>query len=138
MDILKQTLFAGRNTLPKLFPHDLTVTEDGQIEMPAPLVAVAATLVRCFLIQPMPLPTGHPQVYGLLRRDTLPPPDGGWKFSTSGHQNTYKKHLNSLGHLKDVNDVGLSVLLVTIYRKSRFVLSALDCRTGSYDVNPAG
>jgi len=49
-DILKKTLFRGRDTLPKLFPNDLTITEDGLIEMPAPLVAAAATLVRCFLL----------------------------------------------------------------------------------------
>jgi len=91
--------------------------------MPATLVVAVATLVRCLLAQPMTSPTERPQAYGLLRRNTLPPPDGGWKFTTNGHQNTYKKHLNSLGHLKDVNDVGLSVLLVTIYRKSRLVLS---------------
>lgn len=47
VDILQKALFRGRDTLPKLFPHDLTITEDGQIEMPAPLVAAAATLVSC-------------------------------------------------------------------------------------------
>lgn len=48
VDVLKKTLFSGRDTLPKLFPHHLTITDDGQIEMPASLVAAATTLVRCF------------------------------------------------------------------------------------------
>lgn len=42
--------------LPKLFPNDVIVTEDGQIEMPAPLIAAAATLVS-----PFHLSEGHKQ-----------------------------------------------------------------------------
>jgi hypothetical protein len=77
-------------------------------------------------------------VYGLLRRDTLPPPEGGWKFSTSGHRNTYNKHLKSLAHLKDTNDIGLSVLLVTIYRKCRFVSSLTIYKVKTHDVESSG
>jgi hypothetical protein len=45
VDILKKTIFTGSKSLPNLFPDHLTLTDDGHIQMPAPLVAIAATLV---------------------------------------------------------------------------------------------
>jgi hypothetical protein len=104
VDILKKTLFSGRKALPNLFPDDLTLTADGHIEMPAPLVAVAATLV-----------------VHLIQRDILPTPDGGWKFSSSAYRNTYKKHLGSLEFIKHANGAGLSVLLANIYKGCTYV-----------------
>jgi hypothetical protein len=56
-------------------------------------------------------------VVHLLQRDTLPTPEGGWKFSSSAYRNTYKKHIKSLEHIKETNEAALSVLLVTIYSK---------------------
>lgn len=99
------------------------INADGYIEVPETLVASAATLVSTHGSHSIVnIDYDSPEkIYGLLRRDTSPLPEGGWKFSTDTHHSTYAKHIKSLNHLKDQNDVGYSVLLANIYRKARFV-----------------
>jgi len=124
-DILKRTFFSGRDTLPKLFPEELSkrVNADGYIEMPEPLVAAATTLVSIFIqLVRRPILSSWDKIYGLLRRDTLGQTEGGaWKFSADAHHSTYLKHINSLKVMKSKNGVGYSVLLANIYRKARSV-----------------
>ena len=119
-DILKRAFFSGRDTLPKLFPEELSdrINTDGYIEMPANLVASAATLVSTFVLCHL-VRNSQEKIFGLLRRDTVPHAEGGWKFSADLHYSTYRKHMNSLNHLKGTNEVGYSVLLANIYRKAR-------------------
>ena len=87
--------------------------------MPEPLVASAATLVGVFYCSHLVVVDLQEKIFGLLRHDTLPHDEKGWKFSTEAHHSTYLKHIKSLSHLKDQNDVGYSVLLANIYRKAR-------------------
>jgi hypothetical protein len=87
--------------------------------MPETLVASAATLVSAFAIHCHFILYLCEKVYGLLRRDTLPHAEGGWKFSADAHHSTYLKHIKSLNHIKSQNDIGYSVLLANTYRKAR-------------------
>ena len=90
--------------------------------MPETLVVSAATLVSVLVTNDLVVLDSWEKIYGLLRRNTLPHADGGWKFSADAHHSTYSKHIKSLNHLKSKNDVGYSVLLANIYRKARSVI----------------
>lgn len=121
--VLYEGPFKGRTGLYKLFPEEFR-DEPGEKEMPAVLVALAATFVRFHIIQRTPFSNVCLELYMALDAWVNGSGSVSWNYNSSAIAKVYRGHMDELKLIEAKKPTSYHAILCKFFSKCVYVFPA--------------